>query len=102
MVEPLSIVIDTREQAPWGWEPHLATTRVQGLAAGAYALEIDCEQVKRRETLAVRFAVERKSLDDFLGTISTGWERFQRELDRMELFPARVVIVEIAKPADPL
>jgi hypothetical protein len=33
-------------------------------------------------------------LEDFLGTISAGWDRFQRELARMEAFPARVVIVE--------
>ena len=54
----------------------------------------DTEPVKRQKTLAVRFAIERKSLDDFLGTIGAGWERFQRELDRMEAFPARVIIVE--------
>ena len=35
-----------------------------------------------------------KSLEDFLGTISAGWDRFLRELDRMDAFPARVVIVE--------
>ena len=40
------------------------------------------------------FAVERKTLDDFMGTISTGWERFEAELSRMLLFPAQVVIVE--------
>jgi len=42
------------------------------------------------------FAIERKSLDDFLGTISGGWDRFQRELARMENqgFPARIIIVE--------
>ena len=28
------------------------------------------------------FSIERKSLNDFLGTISTGWERFQREIYR--------------------
>ena len=62
--------------------------------AGDYALADDCEAVRGREALAVRFAIERKSLDDFLGTISVGWDRFQRELVRMEAFPARVVIVE--------
>ena len=94
MITPLRIVIDTREQTPWSWEPSDAVTEIHGLAAGDYALREDCERVKGRDSYAVRFAVERKSLDDFLSTISTGWERFQRELIRMESFPARVVIVE--------
>ena len=94
MIQPLRIVIDTREQAPWAWDPSDAATSVRALSAGDYALESDCERIKGRESLAVRFAIERKSLDDFLGTISVGWDRFNRELVRMEAFPFRVVIVE--------
>ena len=94
MIEPLNIIIDSREQMPWGWDPSDAKTEVHALVAGDYALAEDCEAVKGREQLAVSFAIERKSLDDFLGTISKGWERFQRELIRMESFPARVIIVE--------
>jgi hypothetical protein len=94
MIEPLHIVIDTREQSPWAWAPSDAITEIKALVAGDYALREDCERVKGRETLAVSFSIERKSLDDFLGTISTGYERFQRELARMESFPARVIIVE--------
>ena len=95
MIAPLHIIIDSREQAPWAWEPSDAVTEIAGLSAGDYALAEDTEQPKRRGAmLAVRFSIERKTLDDFLGTISVGWDRFQRELVRMEAFPARVVIVE--------
>ena len=94
MIKPLNIVIDTREQAPWAFDPSDVVTEVHGLGAGDYALLEDCEKVKGRKTLAVRFAIERKSLDDYIGTISGGWDRFQRELVRMENFPARVVIIE--------
>lgn len=94
MIAPLRIVIDSREQAPWAWDASDATTEVNALDAGDYALDIDCERIKGREGLAVKFAIERKSLDDFLGTISVGWDRFQRELVRMEAFPVRIVIVE--------
>jgi hypothetical protein len=95
MIPPLRIVIDSREQAPWAWDANDAITEIAGLFAGDYALESDTEQPKRRGALRpVRFAIERKTLDDFLGTISTGWDKFQRELTRMEAFPARVVIVE--------
>lgn len=94
MIAPLRIIIDTREQSPWAWDANDATTEIRALSAGDYALAEDCERVKGRATLAVRFSIERKSLEDFLGTISAGWDRFQRELTRMEAFPARVVIVE--------
>jgi hypothetical protein len=92
--EPLRVVIDTREQSPWAWPLSDVVCRFAGLSAGDYALESDTEPVRGRELLAVRFAVERKSLSDWAGTISTGWERFQREIERMAAFPARVVIVE--------
>jgi ERCC4-type nuclease len=56
------------------------------IKAGDYALKGD----------EASFAIERKSLDDFVSTVSTGWDRFQRELARMEeaFFPTRVIIVE--------
>lgn len=92
--EPLRIVIDSNEQTPWAWDQSDAITEIHKLVTADYALWQDCESVKGREAYAVRFAIERKSLEDFLGTISAGWDRFQRELVRMEAFPARVVIVE--------
>ena len=80
----ISIVIDTREQQPWSFSDIAETSRGT-LRAGDYALKND-----------TGFAVERKSLDDFTGTLSSGWPAFCRELDRMaeDLYPARVIIVE--------
>lgn len=82
--DDMTIIQDTREKTPWVF-PDWVRTRVGTLRTGDYALAGDeC------------FAIERKSLDDFVGTIFTGWERFQRELGRMEgaRFVAKVVIVE--------
>lgn len=78
----LSIIVDTREQRPWNFPEELATVRRGTLNYGDYALDGD------------HFCIERKNLDDFVGTISSGWERFVAELNRMPLAPARVVIVE--------
>jgi len=79
------IVIDTREQRPWGFPPHIKV-EIGTLRTGDYALKGD-------ET---NFAVERKSGDDFVGTISLGWHRFCKELNRMDdaNFAAKVVVVE--------
>ena len=78
------IVIDTREQRPWSFPPHVET-EVGTLHQGDYALKND-----------EHFAIERKSADDFVGTVSVGWHRFVRELNRMDAadFAAKVVIVE--------
>lgn len=67
----LHVVIDTREQTPWHFDSCFAVTSIGTLRVGDYALKAD-----------LGFAVERKSLDDFLGTISSGWERFKREIIR--------------------
>lgn len=79
----LEITIDTREQTPWHFPEEFASVTVGTLPTGDYALRGDGG-----------FAIERKSLDDFVGTISSGWERFQREIERMNGWPAKVIIVE--------
>ena len=81
----IAIAIDTREQRPWHFPEELATVERRTLNAADYALVNDDS-----------FALERKNLDDFIGTVSSGWERFQRELDRMiqAQFPVRVIVVE--------
>jgi ERCC4-type nuclease len=93
-MQQMHIIIDSREQTPWSWDPHLVRTSIAGLDAGDYALATDCTAVSGRETMICAFSIERKSLDDFIGTIGSGWERFKNELHRMRGFPARVVIVE--------
>lgn len=65
------ITIDSREQTPWAFDPTLVHAVRGTVRTGDYCVTGD-----------KGFAVERKSLNDFLGTISTGWERFQREINR--------------------
>lgn len=81
----LEITIDTREQTPLHFAPEVAVTRRGTIRTGDYAVTGD-----------TGFSVERKSLDDFLGTISSGWERFQRELYRAKDagFPSFPIVVE--------
>ena len=84
-MEPrMTIVIDTREQQPWSFGDYAEVKRGT-LLAGDYAVEGD-----------LGFAVERKSLNDFVGTVSSGWARFRREIEKArELgFPAFPIVVE--------
>lgn len=90
MDAPLQIAIDTREQAPWHFPEDMAVCRRATVDAGDYAL------FNEDGTVDNGFAVERKSLADFVGTISTGWERFAREIGRMDAarFPCKLIVVE--------
>lgn len=83
-IDDIHIVIDTREQTPWSF-PAWVTCSIGTLSTGDYALSGDNG-----------FAIERKSADDFAGTIASGWARFCRELNRMDEaeYPAKVIIVE--------
>ena len=65
------ITIDRQEKQPWHFDPTLVKTRIAHIKTGDYCVTGD-----------KGFAVERKSLNDFLGTISIGWDRFQREIWR--------------------
>ena len=78
----MRIIIDTREQCPWHFGD-LADVSRGTLSAGDYALAGD-----------IGFAIERKSLPDYVHTVTSEWPRFKRELQRMKSYPARVVIVE--------
>lgn len=79
----LKITVDTREQQPWAFPDHLAAVNRGTLRAGDYALDGD-----------YGFAVERKSLNDFVGTLSSGWDRFLKQLMRMASHATKVIIVE--------
>lgn len=82
----MTITIDTREQTPWAFPSDVADVVRGTVPQGDYAIRYD----------EANFALERKSLSDFLGTISSGWERFLRELNRMDNagFRAKVIVVE--------
>jgi ERCC4-type nuclease len=78
---PISVVIDTREQRPWCFDIWVAACLRRKLDWGDYALDGDEEN----------FAIERKSIDDFAGTVGKGWKRFLREIERSRQM---VIIVE--------
>jgi ERCC4-type nuclease len=82
--EPATIIIDTREQEPYSFDPRLAATVRRALPAGDYSV-VGLEQ---------RVAVERKSLDDFVSTVIHARVRFREELRRLAECRAACVVVE--------
>lgn len=80
----MRVVVDSREQAPWTFEGQgLEVVRAK-LEAGDYSLE----------GLERRVAIERKSLDDWTGTVLRDRARFYRELVLLRAYDFRCVIVE--------
>jgi ERCC4-type nuclease len=81
---PVTFVIDTREQEPLGFNPQLVRPVRRALPAGDYSVE----------GLEQTVAVERKTLDDFVGTVIRARERFYRELRRLSDYARACVVVE--------
>jgi hypothetical protein len=63
----LEIVVDSHERYAWGFNEQQAITRRGSLAAGDYGVELDGQLVA---------GVERKSLPDFVSTLTTGKLRY--------------------------
>jgi ERCC4-type nuclease len=82
--QPATIVIDTREQEPYSFDPRLATAVRRALPAGDYSVD----------GIEACVAVERKTLDDFVSTVIHSRERFRAELQKLAAYRAACVVVE--------
>ncbi len=82
MLNPINIIVDSREQKPYSFPDHLVT--VAGLKVGDYSL-------KGYED---RVSIERKTLGDLVSSLSHGRDRFQRELERGRDLAYFALIVE--------
>ena len=95
-------LIDTREQRPYTFTgpddlpyPTLRTKLDEGdYSIAAKSAEAGPDSVAFLANLQGRVAIERKTLDDFVGSISQGRPRFMREIDRLKDYWLKVVVVE--------
>lgn len=76
----MNIVIDTREQLPYEFENSIS----KGLNVGDYSIE-GYEHI---------FAVERKSLNDFVSSITQGRDRFEAEIKRAADLEYFAIVIE--------
>jgi ERCC4-type nuclease len=83
--DDFTIVADSREKAPYtfpGFPPHEIVRAA--VPTGDYTI-LGIDQ---------SVAIERKSLEDYLGSITHGRDRFFRELERLRKIYYRAIIVE--------
>jgi ERCC4-type nuclease len=77
----LTIVIDSREQKPYTFPGY--KTVVQGMSIGDYGLQ-NCTDI----------AVERKNVDDLIGSLTKGRDRLQKELQKGSHLPYFALVIE--------
>ena len=77
----IEVTQDTREQKPWIWPDHIKTN-ICKLDFGDYSL-----------TGNHNLSLERKSLQDFCGSITSGNERFRKELSRAKKSKGYLTII---------
>ena len=82
--EDVVVLVDNREQQPWDLSPLRMESGT--LQSGDYSLAADGWRDLIR--------IERKSLPDLIGVVGAGRDRFEREVERLQAFPTRVLIVE--------
>ena len=83
-VEPIIVVVDTREQEPYAFDPRELAVVRRALPAGDYSLEGH----------EAALAIERKTLEDFVASVIRDKDRFGRELRLFSGYELACIVVE--------
>ena len=84
-VSGMTIIVDTREQAPYGFDKYEVVTEPAALPVGDHSLP----------GFEDRAAIERKELGDLIGCLmGKGRDRFERELARARHYELFAVVCE--------
>lgn len=85
MAEEIVITTDTREQLTLDFTKFRGVSSVRGtLKTGDYSIQGYDDTI----------CFERKSVQDLVGTLTSGHTRFLREMERMRSFKAKYILVE--------
>lgn len=86
MKPKIVVIVDSREQKPLEFDlSKLGGVRIDGLPVGDYWVEIDGEEAP--------IAFERKALGDLFSTMTLGYERFKREIEKAKEFGITLILV---------
>jgi ERCC4-type nuclease len=85
--DTMTIIVDTREQRPWMFGGALRIERAT-LPAGDYSIA----------GFETSVAIERKSLEDFVQSITWERSRFLRECERLRSYELKTILVEAGAP----
>lgn len=83
-VEPIVVVVDTREQEPYAFSASELSVVRRALPAGDYSLE----------GYETAIAIERKTLEDYVASVVRERERFGQELRVLSGYALGCIVVE--------
>src|SRR5208283_343999 len=87
--QKITIIQDTREQCGYDFSKYPdVVCEVSALETGDYSLP----------GFTDRIAIERKTIDDLVGCLSQGRERFEKEMSRARNFEHFAVVIEASLP----
>jgi ERCC4-type nuclease len=78
----IEILRDTREQKPWSFDGFDVEVRDATLETGDYTLAEFCDHDEELDTYYPWYAIERKSGDDFISSITSRRKQFESEIKR--------------------
>lgn len=81
-----AILVDSREQLPLDIQAY--PTEVVGLPVGDYGIRGFSDWTNPA------FIIERKSLSDLIGSLTSGRERYMREIEKMRQFQFAAIVIE--------
>jgi len=81
-----TLLIDSREQNPYNFRGEV--TEVTCIKTGDYSIKV------MDKSLQDEIAIERKSLNDFVGSITSGRERFEKEIIRAKELKYFAIVIE--------
>lgn len=88
----VTILCDSREQKPYTFDAYDVDAETATLATGDYTIAAFCT-VDDNDTYHPEYAIERKSANDFLTSITSQRDRFRRELERAGEWPEPIEVV---------
>jgi ERCC4-type nuclease len=96
----IEILRDNREQKPWEFDNFDVKTKDVTLETGDYSLATLCDHDEELDTYYPEYAIERKSGDDFISSITQNRKRFENEIKRASEWDSPLlVLIEEPKEA---
>jgi ERCC4-type nuclease len=96
----ITILRDTREQKPWEFDDLDADCRDVTLTTCDYTLEEFCFHDSELDTYIPTYGIERKSGNDFVGSITHTRDNFEEEIARASSWDSPLLVL-VEEPRDP-
>lgn len=89
----VTILRDTREQKGWEFDDMAADVEDETLTTGDYTVAELCDYDEENDTYDPNYAVERKSGQDFVQSVTSSRDRFKKEIKRASDWDSELMVL---------